>query len=109
MSTFYVLFLVLFPLLGAFVTYIFGIRKPKSREIIAISITSIEFVVMIIALFTYKQMDNSVVFDKVLGGLSFKLDGFRVLYSLISIFMWLKTNIYIGVYLVHYFLIFQHN
>lgn len=102
MGTFYVLFLILFPLLGAFVTYIFGVKKPKYREMIAIGVSLVEFIVMLIALFTYKNIDNTIVFEKVLGGLSFKLDGFRVLYALISIFMWLMTIIFSKEYMHEY-------
>ena len=103
MGTFYVLFLILFPLIGAFVTYVFGVKKPKQREVVAIIITAIEFVVMLAALFTYKNIDNDVSFSKLFGtGISFKLDGFRVLYSFISIFMWLMTVIFSKEYMHEY-------
>ena len=102
MATFYVLFLILFPFIGAFVTYILGNKYPKYREYIAIGVTLLEFIVMVVALFTYKSIDNSVVFEKVFSGLSFKLDGFRVLYSLISIFMWLMTVIFSKEYMHEY-------
>lgn len=103
MGIFYVLFLILFPLIGAFVTYVFGVKRPKSREIIAIVITAIEFIVMVLALFTYKDINNTVTFNKLFGtGISFKLDGFRVLYSTISIFMWLMTVIFSKEYMHEY-------
>ena len=103
MGMFYVLFLILFPLVGAFVTYVLGSKKPKTREYVAIGVTLIEFVVMVIALFTYKNIDNAVVFDKLFGtGISFKLDGFRVLYAFISIFMWLMTVIFSKEYMHEY-------
>ena len=102
MGTFYVLFLVLFPILGAFITYILGVKKPKSREIIAIGVTLVEFIVMTVVLFTYKNIDNAIEFTKVFGGLSFKFDGFRVLYSFISIFMWLMTIIFSKEYMHEY-------
>ena len=102
MGTFYVLFLILFPLLGAFITYAFGIKKPKYREVIAIGVSLVEFIVMVIVLFTYKNIDNTVAFEKILGGLSFKLDGFRVLYAFISIFMWLMTVIFSKEYMHEY-------
>ena len=102
MSTFYVLFLVLFPIVGAIITYILG-NKTKYREVIAIGVTLIEFIVMVVALFTYKNIDNTVEFTKLFGlGISFKLDGFRVLYSLISIFMWLMTIIFSKEYMHEY-------
>ena len=41
MGTFYVLFLVLFPIVGAFITYILG-NKTKYREVIAIGVTLID-------------------------------------------------------------------
>ena len=102
MATFYVLFLVLLPMLGAFVTYIFGKKTPKYREYLAIGITLVEFIMMLVVLFTYKNINNTVEFTKVLGGLSFKFDGFRVLYSLISIFMWLMTVIFSKEYMHEY-------
>ena len=102
MGTFYVLFLVLFPIVGAFITYILG-NKTKYREVIAIGVTLIEFIVMVICLFTYKNIDNTVEFTKLFGlGISFKFDGFRVLYSLISIFMWLMTVIFSKEYMHEY-------
>ena len=105
MGTFYVLFLILFPLLGAFITYFVGKSKTKSklREIIAILITAIEFIVMVVALFTYKDIDNAINFNKLFGlGVSFKLDGFRVLYAFIAIFMWLMIIIFSKEYMHEY-------
>ena len=61
MGIFYVLFLILFPIIGAIVTYVLG-NKTKYREVIAIGTTLLEFVVMTIALFTYKNIDNAVEF-----------------------------------------------
>ena len=65
MGMFYVLFLILFPLLGAFITYIVGNKKPKFREYFAIGVTLVEFIVMAIALFTYKSIDGPIIFNKV--------------------------------------------
>lgn len=103
MGMFYVLFLILFPFIGAFITYIVGNKNPKSREIIAIGVSLIEFIIMIVALFTYKNIENAIVFEKLFGvGLSFKFDGFRVLYSFVSIFMWLMTIIFSKEYMHEY-------
>ena len=102
MGMFYVLFLILFPIIGAIVTYVLG-NKTKYREVIAIGVTLVEFIVMTIALFTYKNIVNEVEFNKLFGlGLSFKLDGFRVLYAFISIFMWLMTVIFSKEYMHEY-------
>ena len=103
MGTFYVLFLILFPLVGAFITYLVGKKNPKQRELTAILITLVEFIIMCVALFTYKHIDNEVAFNKLFGvGISFKLDGFRVLYAFISIFMWLMTIIFSKEYMHEY-------
>ncbi len=102
MGIFLVLFLILFPILGAVVTYVFGIKKTKTREIIAIGISAIEFLVMLVVLFTYKSFASTIAFEKIFGGISFKFDGFRVLYALIAVFMWLMTTIFSKEYMHEY-------
>lgn len=95
-GNFTLLFLVFFPIIGAFITYLIGRFNKKKRNYFAILITLVEFI-LIISLFPYLESgrETSATWFAFAGlGLDFTLDGFRFIYGIITSFMWLATTIF---------------
>ena len=93
--------MILLPIISGFAVYFIGRKSELLRDIISISISAIELIMMLILMFVIKQASISI--EYVFGiGLSFKIDGFRCLYALISIFLWLMTLIFSHEYMKHY-------
>lgn len=98
------LFLVLWPMLGAFLSYIIG-RKNKNLRNYAV-----EFVVVVelvtIAILCYWVVANGEIFfvwnDFCGRGMYLTLDGFRVVYALVATFMWMMTTLLSKQYFIHY-------
>ncbi|NLY45743.1 MAG: sodium:proton antiporter [Tissierella sp.] len=95
-GNFTLLFLVFFPMVGGILSYIIGRFNKRARDYFAILITLMEFIV-IIGFFPYitNNLETSVTWVDFAGlGLEFTLDGFRFIYGIITIFMWLGTTIF---------------
>ena len=93
--------MILLPIISGFAVYFIGRKSELLRDIISVSISAIELIMMLILMFVIKQASISI--ENVFGiGLSFKIDGFRCLYALISIFLWLMTLIFSHEYMKHY-------
>lgn len=95
--------LVGFPLLGAGVCYCIGRKNKKARAYAADLLTAVEFAAFLFLalrwLSAYAAGRAHVPADIVLSGfgglgLSFTLDGFRVLYGAVASFMWMMTTIF---------------
>ena len=95
---FLILFLILWPILGAFISYIIGRYSRIARDYFADLVCAVEFSA---ALASYKILgafDFSV--PGICGlGVKFALDGFRYIYIIIISFMWLVTTIFSREYL----------
>lgn len=88
------LFLVFWPIIGAFISYIIGKRNKILRNYFAIFISLVEFLA-ILALYSSFESGMEFKWDVFTGiGLYLKLDGFRFIYGLIASFMWLCTTIF---------------
>ena len=97
-AEFLLLFLVLWPIVGGFVSYIIGRYSRIARDYFADFVCLIEFAV---AVSTYKFV-NACEFSLpgVCGlGMKFALDGFRYIYIVIISFMWLVTTFFSREYL----------
>ena len=95
MKSFILILLVLFPILMGFVTYFVGKKFNKVREILAISTSVIELILMGYVMFTYPLTNQFLSF-------TFKADTFRSIHGLITVFMWMATLMLSKQYMEHY-------
>ena len=96
--------LVFMPMVGAFVSYLIGRKSKNVRDGFVAAITILEFLLSLALVFMSNGMDGRlVVVPEVCGmGLTFTVDGFRVLYGSIACFMWACTSLFSGEYFAHY-------
>lgn len=92
---------VFLPMLGGVLSYVIGRRSKTARDYAVWAFAAAEFVLaMVLMAAAYNGSKASVSIAEICGmGLSFKLDGFRALYVLISSFMWLAASIFSKEYL----------
>lgn len=99
------LFLVLYPIMGALVSYIIGRFHKLARDYFADFITITEFICF--AFLFIKIGKGTTIADFIWAdfcgsGLHLSLDGFRVLYGSIAAFMWMMTIIFSKEYFKQY-------
>lgn len=96
--------LVFMPMAGAFVSYLVGRISKTGRDNVVSFIAIVEFCLSLKLLIDSNGMDGRLVYlPEVCGmGLSFTMDGFRVLYASIACFMWAMTAIFSKEYFAHY-------
>ena len=96
--------LVFMPMVGAFVSYLIGRRNKAKRDAFVMYLTILEFGLAVILLVQSNGMDGKLVLiPEICGmGLSFTVDGFRVLYAAIACFMWACTSVFSSEYFAHY-------
>lgn len=90
------LFLVFFPIIGGFISYLIGRFNKKARDYFAVVVAAVEFV-LIISLMPYLTNGTQVSaswFDFAGLGLNFTIDGFRYIYGSVASFMWLGTTMF---------------
>ena len=93
-------FLILWPMLGGFLSYCIGRHSRKARDYFADFVCVVELAVI---LCSRKSLGTEFFTDGVCGlGLKFSLDGFRYVYSVIISFMWAVTTIFSRDYLRHH-------
>lgn len=96
-----ILIMILLPIFSSFAIYFIGRKNEKLRDCLSIAISAIELIFVLILMFKIKEVAFRMSY--IFGiGLSFKIDGFRCLYALISIFLWLITLIFSHEYMAHY-------
>ena len=98
------LFLVLFPIVGAFISYLIGRKNKKLRDYFAALVCIVDLLLMIFLLF---RAANGEVFNFYLYNicgqyLHLELDGFRAVYGTICAFMWSMTSLFSHEYFHHY-------
>lgn len=98
------LFLVVFPLVGAFVSYLIGRKNKTLRDYFVAFVCILDLVIMF-SLFI--QVANGAEFNyyvqNICGGtLHFQLDGFRAIYGTICALMWTMTSLFSHEYFHHY-------
>lgn len=96
--------LVFMPMVGALVSYLIGRKSKKGRDFFVKFITILEFCQAIKLLVDSNGYEGLLVYvPEVCGmGLTFTVDGFRVLYAAIACFMWMCTSLFSGEYFAHY-------
>ncbi len=105
MSESILIYLMIFmPVVGAFVSYLVGRKSKKARDYFFAGISILEFVLAFVLIIQYEKWAGAIVtLPEVCGmGLTFTVDGFRVLYAGIATFMWMMTAIFSGEYFEHY-------
>ena len=95
--------LAFWPMAGAVICYCIGRKNKHLRDRFAQRVTGFEFL-LLFALFlpVIRGQALSCTLPRILGGLDFEADGFRVLYACIAAFMWLMTTAFSEEYLSHY-------
>ncbi|MCI8466218.1 MAG: NADH dehydrogenase [Lachnospiraceae bacterium] len=108
------LFLAVWPMAAAIISYIIGRVSRKGRDFFADGAVILEFVVLVALLISGLSLPGSnggeagfVIqsfrWEGFCGlGLHLELDGFRVLYGLVAAFMWMMTTIFSREYFAHY-------
>lgn len=96
--------MVFMPMAGAFVSYLIGKNSKAGRNFAVSIITIFEFVCAFLLVLQCGTNEGMVVeLPYVCGmGLSFTIDGFRVLYAWIAAFMWMMTSLFSTEYFAHY-------
>lgn len=96
--------MVFMPMVGAFVSYLIGKYSKSGRDLAVSSITILEFVCALLLVLKLGVHEGMVVqLPYVCGmGISFTIDGFRVLYGCITAFMWMMTSLFSTEYFAHY-------
>lgn len=92
---------VFLPMLGGAVSYLIGRKSKTVRDYAVWAFAAAEFAIAVfLTAAAYEGSIASASIAEICGmGLSFKLDGFRALYVLISSFMWLAASIFSKEYL----------
>ena len=87
------IFLIIFmPIAAAFAVYSVGTRWNKGRDLLLTGTVAAEFLLAVLLLPRYQQTGISL--DGICGmGLSFTVDGFRVIYVTIAAFVWLMSGL----------------
>ena len=90
------LFLIFFPIIGGFLSYIIGRYNKQARNYFAVLIALVEFIVIIsLAPYLTNEYHGGVSWFNFAGlGLNFTIDGFRYIYGIITAFMWLGTTMF---------------
>ena len=83
------LLLVVGPMAAAVIGYLIGRVNKSARDYFADAVTILTFLAMAFFFLTYKEgQEVSLVVPEVCGmGLSFKLDGFRIIFASVTAFM----------------------
>lgn len=99
------LFFILWPMLGGVFCFTMGRKNHRIRNKIANIVTGIEFLSYLLLLYQCVSQNRilELVLPNVCGlGLSFKMDGFRMFYAGIAIYMWFMSTIFSEQYFVHH-------
>lgn len=101
---FILLFLVLYPMTGAIISYIIGRLNKNVRDYFADFVVLSELAIIAVLFVTYKS--SSQLCFEVPGfagmGLHFTLNGFRSVYILVAAIMWAMTTVFSKEYFAHY-------
>ena len=96
--------LVFMPMVGAFVSYLIGRKSKTKRDAFVAVLAILEFALAaVLVLCSDGREGTMVIVPEVCGmGLTFTVDGFRVLYAAIACFMWACTSVFSSEYFAHY-------
>ena len=99
--------LVFYPFLGALLVWAVGRKDGTFRDLLADSVAAAEFLILVLLWISSGPRVSAGITEgfRIPGicgfGLSFTLDGFRLIYGTVAAFMWLMTTILSREYLSH--------
>ena len=98
------LFLVVFPLVGAFVSYLIGKKNKSLRDYFAAFVCIVDLVIMFLLFARVASGEEFNYYVPNICGwtLHFQLDGFRAIYGTICALMWTMTSLFSHEYFHHY-------
>ena len=98
------LFLVLFPIVGAFASYLIGRKNKNLRDYFAAFVCIVDLAIMAMLFVNVAGGKELNCYVKNICGqdLHFQLDGFRAIYGTICAFMWSMTSLFSHEYFHHY-------
>ena len=96
--------MIFMPMAGAFVSYLIGRKNKTARDYFVAGLTILEFLFAVLLVMADVGHEGYLVYvPEVCGmGLTFTVDGFRVLYAAIACFMWMCTGVFSKEYFAHY-------
>ena len=96
--------MVFMPMVGALVSYLIGRKSKVARDYFVSGLTILEFVCAVLLVAADVGHEGTLVYvPEICGmGLTFTIDGFRVLYAAIACFMWMCTSVFSKEYFAHY-------
>lgn len=96
--------MVFMPMVGALVSYLIGRKSKVARDYFVSGLTILEFVCAVLLVAADAGHEGTLVYvPEICGmGLTFTIDGFRVLYAAIACFMWMCTSVFSKEYFAHY-------
>ncbi|MCL2791700.1 MAG: hypothetical protein FWD87_01290 [Spirochaetaceae bacterium] len=99
------LFIVVWPIIAAFICYLIGRRSKDIRDYFACFAVLLELFVVLIIAASAANNSNPPVFEW-FGFMGYKIhlkmDGFRAIYAIITAFMWAMTTLFSREYFAHY-------
>ncbi len=98
------LFLVVFPIVGAFISYLIGRKNKTLRDYFVAFVCIVDFAIMVFLLMNVTSTGNLNYYVPNICGmdLHLELDGFRAIYGTICAFMWSMTSLFSHEYFHHY-------
>ena len=95
---------IFLPIVSAFLSYLLGRTSKRGRDLFVCGVTIVTFLCSLLLWGSYEaEQEILFVIPKVCGmGLTFTIDGFRVIYAVIAAFMWMMTSILSIEYFAHY-------
>lgn len=107
-----ILSMVIWPFIGAFICYLVGWKKgndeairsrKKLRDLLVCGVILIEYVLFMLAVFGVNESGASLEIADVCGlGIGFTFSGFRRVYVVVALVMWLMTAMFSLEYFEHY-------
>lgn len=100
----FVYLLVFMPMVSALLSYLIGRKSKQGRNYFVCAVTIFEFLLAVFLTINYTSAEGMLIaIPEICGmGLTFTVDGFRVIYASIAALMWMMTSIFSVEYFAHY-------
>ena len=98
------LFLVIFPIVGAFISYLIGKKNKVARDYFVALVCIIDLIIMFVLLMNVAKgsIYNFYLENICAWTIHLEIDGFRAIYGTICAFMWSMTSLFSHEYFHHY-------
>lgn len=103
-GSFVLLFLVIFPIISAFISYLIGRKNKALRDYFVAFVCIVDLIIMGVLFMNVANgtIYNCYIYDICGWTLHLELDGFRAIYGTICAFMWSMTSLFSHEYFHHY-------